>query len=285
MFTIRLMPDTVTIHLTSGADPYNQKTAANVAFQGYGAQGQHQGYNPYDQNQNEDNFAADGGHLGEKSLTASSRMGFIRKVYCILAAQLILTAMMSVAIFASDNFRIWLYQNPWILVVTSVLSIILIYALGCYRSVARSVPMNYILLTIFTLCEALMVASITARYDPATVMIAAAVTAAAVVGLTIYAFKTNTDFTILGGVLFAAVLVLLVASIISIFVHNRWLQLAIAVMGAIVFSIYIIFDTQLIIGKQSNALSIDDYVWAAMMLYIDIVQLFLYVLQILGTSK
>lgn len=212
-------------------------------------------------------------------------MGFIRKVYSILSAQLVLTAAFTVAIFNSDNFRIFLLTNPWILIVSSIVSIILIYALGCYRSVARSVPLNYILLTLFTVCEALMVASICSRYDSATVMIAAAVTAAAVVGLTIYAFKSNTDFTILGGVLFAALMVLLVSSIIAIFVHNRWLQLVIAIFGAIVFSIYIIFDTQLIIGKQSNALSIDDYIWAAMMLYIDIVQLFLYVLQILGNSK
>lgn len=266
-----------------GSDPYNKRLAADMVYQGQVPQ--QTGNVPYEQQNLNEDYADDGGHLGEKSLSASSRMGFIRKVYCILTAQLVLTAAFCVAIFASDGFRLWLFQNPWVLIVSSVLSIVLMYALGCYKQIARSVPLNYVLLTVFTVCEALMVASICARYDPATVMIAAALTAAAVVGLTIYAFKTNTDFTILGGVLFAAVLVLLVASIISIFVHNRWLQLAIAVFGAIVFSIYIIFDTQLIIGKQGYALSIDDYVWAAMMLYIDIVQLFIYILQILGNAK
>ena len=233
--------------------------------------------------QNDYNNEAD--NLAGKSLSGSARIGFIRKVYCILTAQLLMTSGFTVAIFNSDDFKLWLYKHPELLIMSSIVSICLIYALGCYKSVARSVPLNYILLTIFTLCESLMVACISSRYDSATVMIAAAVTAAATVGLTIYAFKTETDFTILGGVLFAAVLVLLVASIIAIFVHNRWLQLGIAILGAIVFSIYIIFDTQLIIGKHGAGLSIDDYIWAAMMLYIDIVQLFLYVLQILGNSK
>ena len=193
--------------------------------------------------------------------------------------------MFTVAIFASDNFKFWLLTNPWVLILSSIVSIILIYALGCYKQVARSVPLNYVLLTLFTVCEALLVASICSRYDSATVMIAAAVTAAAVVGLTIYAFKTDSDFTVLGGVLFAALLILLVASVIAIFVHNRWLQLVIACLGAIIFSIYIVFDTQLIIGKHQYSLSIDDYIWAAMMLYIDIVQLFIYILQILGSKS
>ena len=211
-------------------------------------------------------------------------MGFIRKVYSILAFQLVFTALMTVVVLTNDSFKMWLYTNPWVLILSSIITVVLIYAIGCYRSVARSVPLNYILLAIFTVCESLLVASISSRYDPSTVMIAASLTAAAVIGLTIYAFKTKTDFTILGGVLFAAVMILLVASIISIFVHNRWLQLAISIFGAIVFSIYIIFDTQLIIGNQQSALSIDDYIWAAMMLYIDIVQLFLHILQIIGNK-
>lgn len=239
---------------------------------------------PFEQQRLNEEFD-DGAMLGEKRLSDSSRMGFIRKVYSILSAQLVLTAMFTVAIFTSDNFKFWLLTNPWVLILSSVISICLIYALGCYKQVARSVPLNYVLLTIFTICEALMVASICSRYDSATVMIAAAVTAAAVVGLTIYAFKTNTDFTVLGGVLFAALLILLVASIIAIFVHNRWLQLVIASLGAVIFSIYIVFDTQLILGKHQYGLSIDDYIWAAMMLYIDIVQLFIYILQILGNKN
>ena len=50
-------------------------------------------------------------------------------------------------------------------------------------------------------------------------------------------------------------------------------------------SIYIVYDTQLIMGDRSRQLSVDDYIWAAMMLYIDIVRLFLYILQLLGKHR
>ena len=49
--------------------------------------------------------------------------------------------------------------------------------------------------------------------------------------------------------------------------------------------IYIIYDTQLIVGEKSEKFSIDDYIFAAVCLYIDIVRLFLYILRILAASK
>jgi protein lifeguard len=50
-------------------------------------------------------------------------------------------------------------------------------------------------------------------------------------------------------------------------------------------SLYIIYDTQLIVGNKQNKLEIDDYIFAAMALYIDIVRLFIYILRILGAAK
>lgn len=248
---------------------------------------QRAGYNPYQGSDdiNGHNPVVDGGLMEEGSLAKSARMGFIRKVYSILSVQLAITAAATVAVLTSDKLKLWLYSNPWILIVSMILSIICIYALGCYRTLARTVPINYILLGIFTLAESILVAAISSKYDPATVMIAASLTAAAVIGLTIYAFYSKTDFTILGGILFVLLLVLLTASIISIFIHNRWLQLAISICGALLFSVYLVFDTQLILGKHQYSLGIDEYIWAALNLYLDIINLFIYILQILGNSK
>lgn len=114
---------------------------------------------------------------------------------------------------------------------------------------------------------------------------AAILTAAIVVALTAYAFHTKQDFTLCGGLLFMVLLGLIVATILSIFWQNRILQIAITYGGAILFGIYLIYDTQLIMGDRSRSMSIDDYIMAAMMLYIDIVQLFIYILQILGDNR
>ena len=56
--------------------------------------------------------------------------------------------------------------------------------------------------------------------------------------------------------------------------------------GALVFSLYLVYDTQLMLGgKHKHALSPEEYIFAALNLYLDIVNLFLYILAIFGGSK
>ena len=50
------------------------------------------------------------------------------------------------------------------------------------------------------------------------------------------------------------------------------------------FGFYLIVDTQMIMGGKGIELSVDDYVLASMLLYIDIVQIFLYLLRLLGNK-
>ena len=77
-------------------------------------------------------------------------------------------------------------------------------------------------------------------------------------------------------------LVLILFGIISIFWRNPFVQLVYACLGALVFSIYLIYDTQLVIGKGQFSYSLDDAYLAAIQLYLDIINLFLFILQILG---
>ena len=55
---------------------------------------------------------------------------------------------------------------------------------------------------------------------------------------------------------------------------------AFCVLGCILFSIYIIFDTKMI----QKYLSVDEYVIGALMIYIDVIQLFLYILSLFGSN-
>ena len=74
-------------------------------------------------------------------------------------------------------------------------------------------------------------------------LVAAGLTAAMVISLTLYAIFTKSDLTDCGGFLLVCSVVLLVGGIISIFWRNKWLQLILSIVGVIVFGIYLIFDT------------------------------------------
>lgn len=220
-----------------------------------------------------------------KNLSEGSRIGFIRKVYMILSALMLLTVGVVAYIYNNPSVSNYLNKSPGIMILTMSVMITIMYALGCYKAVARTVPINYILLFVFSVAQSVFVGCICARYPPNIVLLAVALTAAVVVGLTIYAFTTDSDFTMCGGVLLVAGLVLLVATIISFFVHNKILHIIISACGAILFSIYLIYDTQLVIGSGENALSTDDYIWGAMQLYIDIIQIFIKILHLLGEAQ
>lgn len=68
----------------------------------------------------------------------------------------------------------------------------------------------------------------------------------------------------------------------SIFFYARWLEILISVFGVILMSVYLIIDTQMIVGSHSLKYSIDDYILASVNLYLDIINIFIYLLAIMG---
>ena len=96
-------------------------------------------------------------------------------------------------------------------------------------------------------------------------------------GISMFAMTTKRDFSSMGKMLFIAVIILIVGSISNIFIGSSILQLGIAMVGALVFSAFILYDTQQIIkGGFSTPIE------AAIALYIDFLNLFVSLLQILA---
>merc|ERR1719277_1947171 len=164
----------------------------------------------------------------------------------------------------------------------------------CNPDITRRSPQNYILLFVFTIAEAVMIGFISAQYTQESVIMVLCITAVVVFGLTLFACQTSIDFTVMGAYLFAAVLVLLgfgfMLSMASLFGATgpafQGLRLVYALGGALIFSMFLVYDTQLIIGgKHKHQFGTDDYIMACLNLYIDIIQLFLFLLQLFGDRK
>jgi FtsH-binding integral membrane protein len=207
------------------------------------------------------------------------RLGFIRKVYGILSFQLILTVFMFGLTFVNP-VREFYQKNVAIFWVCLGISILLIIPLLCCQGVARSVPTNYVFLTLWTICEGYMVATCCSFYSPDIVITAASLTCAITIALTFYAFTTKTDFTFMGGFLCVGSILMIFLGLFSIIFS--FLNTLYCVLGVLLFSVYLIYDTQLVMGKYGAEYQIDDYIIAALMIYIDIIQIFLYLLQLLG---
>ena len=147
----------------------------------------------------------------------------------------------------------------------------------------KSVPNNYLLLLVFTFCVSWMVSVACVRTKPVVVFEAACLTFAVVFAITFYAFTTATDFTVLGPLIFVFGFVFCTAGFLfKCFGYH--LGLVYSVIGVILFGFYLLFDTQMILGGDSKRYQFDEdsYILASVALYMDIINIFLYILSILN---
>ena len=77
--------------------------------------------------------------------------------------------------------------------------LVCLLSMACCDSVRRKFPTNFIFLGVFTLCEGVMLGTISTFYDVDAVLIAVGITAGVTFCLTIFAFQTKIDFTVCGG--------------------------------------------------------------------------------------
>jgi len=214
------------------------------------------------------------------------RHGFIRKVFGILAVQLFITFGAAIGISQSEGLRTYLQTNTWPFWISIPALIGSMVGLLCCGDMHRRFPQNYILLGIFTVAESYMVGTATLMYDTETVLQAVGITAVTTMALVAYAFQTKRDFTTMGGALLSALMALIGFSFLMFFFpHNNVMHIAFSSFGAFLFSCYIVYDVQILMEGKKVQITPDDYVLAALNLYLDILNLFLYILSILGDSK
>ena len=212
------------------------------------------------------------------------RHGFIRKVYGILILQLLLTfAIVAVFVFVNP-VKVFVQANYFMLYIALAIILVVLIALVCFPKVARTSPGNYIALTIFTLAEGYFIGVFASYYNAVVVLLAVGGVIVLTLALTLFAFQTRWDFTYLSGGLLAFLIILIIFGIFAAIFQNAILSIVYASIGMLVFSAFLIYDTQMIIGGKHRTISYktDEYVFAALSLYLDIINLFMFLLSLIG---
>ncbi|KAL1916116.1 uncharacterized protein VTP21DRAFT_6120 [Calcarisporiella thermophila] len=206
----------------------------------------------------------------------SIRMDFVRKVYMILTSQLVATTAVGATMMFSPSIQQWSQANPWMVWVSMFATFGVLFALFWKR---RSAPTNYYLLGAFTLLEAYTIGNAVSYFDSLVVLQALVITLGVFIGLTLFTFQSKYDFTGLGPYLFAGIWILIITSLVQIFLpFNRWVDLGIAIGATVLFCGYILYDTYILIHHMSP----EEYIMAAVSLYLDVINLFLSILRILN---
>jgi len=126
-------------------------------------------------------------------------------------------------------------------------------------------------------------------YSMQSILIAGAITSLITFGLMVFAFTTKRDFTGAGPYLFMALWCLLLYGLLLSFVPvlRASVHTAYSFIGVVLFSFFIVYDVQLIIGGKHSRyrFGIDEHVFAALNIYLDIINLFIRILHMFGRER
>ncbi|NXS93902.1 LFG3 protein, partial [Jacana jacana] len=223
------------------------------------------------------------------------RHTFIRKVYAIISLQLLVTVgIIAVFTFVSP-VRSFVQRNVAVYYASYAVFLVSYLVLACCQGPRRRFPWNIILLSIFTLAMGFMTGTIASMYQTSAVLIAMLITAIVAIIVTIFCFQTKArrgmgpELPCPGGTAGRTCPALPTAckhpahpACVPFPAQVPWLHMLYAAIGAIAFTLFLAYDTQLVLGNRKNALSPEEYVYGALTIYTDIIYIFTFLLQIVG---
>jgi len=206
------------------------------------------------------------------------RVRFIRKVYTILSVQLLATFAICALFALHEPTKQFVTTHTGFYWFNIIVAFGSLFPLHCYK---RSYPINFMLLSLFTVSMASVLGMVTTLYAQAgagnLVVEAVAITASVFIILTIYTMQSKWDFSFLGAGLGMGLWIMILWGFFAM-IFGIDVGMVYSLLGSVLFSGYIIYDTYMI----AERLDPEDYIVGAIELYLDLVNLFLYILRILS---
>merc|ERR1712151_585815 len=155
----------------------------------------------------------------------------------------------------------------------------------CSKNMRQKSPTNFILLGVLTVSMSIDVGLICLMYIVSSIINAMVMTTMIVGALTYYAFTTKRDVTI-GNVFFYILAIDLFHFVIWMFFGRYEMATVLgSVCAATGFCLYLIHDVQTLMSGKRRKLDVDDYIFGALIIYMDIIQIFIKLLQLFGEKK
>jgi modulator of FtsH protease len=214
--------------------------------------------------------------------TGAERATLARRTYALVFLSIIVTMLGTGFALSQPALLSAVYQH-WFIAFLCVLA-----PLFLVMRAPREFPRNIVLTLIFTFVEGIFIAPLIALYSAAfpgqhVVEQAAGLTFGAFGILTLYAVFSRRDFSAWGSFFSVGLWVLIATSVLNLFFHSALASVWLSAGTLFVFSGLLVFDTWRIV--RSGRYGEDDYVAAAVNIYLDLLNMFLAILNLLGGGR
>ena len=211
--------------------------------------------------------------------TGAERAMLVRRTYSLVLACVFVTMGGTWFGLQNESIMIATAQHP---IITMLLAFVPLIAAQRARSLAG--PQRLGLVALFSAMMGVMISPVMffyGRTEPQVIWQAGALTASAFTVLTAYAWLSRRDFSAWGSFFVVGLWVLIATSLLNIFFQNQTAQLWIAGGTVLVFSGLLVFDT----WRIRNVYGPEDYIVAAVQIYLDLLNMFLAIISLLGGNR
>jgi len=204
------------------------------------------------------------------------RMAFLRKVYGLLSLSIVLASAASWMTLSNERFLGMVATNYFVFVILEFAAIFFTFW------ARKKENLGLVALFTFTILTGITTAPILLVYTGTTVTKAAFLTGITFAGLSLYTIRSKKDFSFLGGMLTTGLIILIIGGLLNAFLFkSSAFSFLYSAGGVFLFSGFIIYDTFNILNRYPT----DEYISATLSLYLDILNLFLMLLHLLGGSR
>lgn len=210
--------------------------------------------------------------------TGVERATLVRRTYTLVFASVLVTIAGAAFGMTQPALMQSVIEHPFITMICMFAPLMLAMK---FRDAS---PANLGLVFLFTFVVGLSISPIMYMYgrtDPGLIGQAGMLTGSAFGVLTLYAFLSRRDFSAMGAFFTVGLWVLIATSLLNLFFRNQTASLWISGATVLVFSGLLVFDT----WRLRNVFGPDDYVQAAVTIYLDLLNMFLAILHLLGGRR
>mgnify|MGYP003530392956 FL=1 len=221
--------------------------------------------------------------LDSQAANALAR-AYLNKVYAWMAVTMLVTAGTAIYTLQSAEMLTWVMNNLWLLIIGSI-GIIIIMCFAARRLTAGALG---ILLMAFAVAEGLVFGPILCHYTQESLGLTFGCTAGMFGAMPLFGAMTQINMSRWGRGLLMALIGLLIAGIANAFWGNGMTELIISAAGVILFSILTAYDTQKLLQEGLYGTEEErskGAILGALSLYLDFINLFLYLLRFLGRDE
>lgn len=214
----------------------------------------------------------------------------MNKVYGLMAVGMAITGLVAWAVGTNDQMLAAIFGSPlkWVVMFAPLA---VVFAFGAMIN-RMSVGMAQVVFYGFSALMGLSISYIFAVYTGISIATTFFTTAIAFAGLSLYGYTTKKDLSGMGTFLMMGLIGLIVASLVNLFLQSDSVQFAISAIGVLIFAGLTAFDTQNIKNTYIAHAQHGDQEWlgkaaimGALNLYLDFLNLFMFLLQFMGNRE